>query len=190
MGAGGGALLTLTSLPGTSVPDMMAAWNRFRGWLRRRVPGVEYAAVKEFGDKTGMLHLHVCVIGWSYVEQREISAAWKRASRGAYVVDIRALDSGDPDRVGSYVSKYVSKAIGRRDVRKAVTYSRGWPRELRESDWHYADELVAGDVIPPGQEITESGLVVVINRGCEHVKTAAKWGLAEHLYFRRLTRRL
>ena len=185
------AFMTLTSLPGTSVEAMMSAWNRFRGWLKRRVPGVEYAAVKEFGDKTGMLHLHIALLGWGFVEQREISAAWKRASRGAYIVDVRRLDDGDPDRVATYVAKYVAKAIGRRDVKKAVTYSRGWPRILRESDWTFADETKDGPT-PPVQvsQSTPSGLLVAIDRGCEHLAHAAKFGLAEHLFFWRMQRRL
>lgn len=129
-GTSSSAMLTLTSRPGTANVTLMSAWNRFRQWLRRRLPDLQYACVKERGSLHGMFHLHIIVIGWTYIHQSELSDAWRRAS-GAFRVDIRRL-YGDPNAAAAYASKYVSKALDHtRDLRKMVTYSRGWPREPR-----------------------------------------------------------
>lgn len=164
------AFLTLTSLPNTSVTDMMAAWNRFKTALRRVAGGFEYAAIKEFGSTTGMLHLHVVLTGWSFIPQHTLSAMWRKASRGAFVVDIRSIP--DPERTARYVAKYVSKTIARIDVRKAVTYSRGWPKLAeREARWHATGEEWDSPTAPPKRwdAVLAGGALVSVDRGCECV---------------------
>lgn len=53
------------------------------------------------------VHLHALVIG-SYVSQHELSKAWKRSSRGSYIVHVRAVD--DQRHGARYVAKYATKA--------------------------------------------------------------------------------
>lgn len=187
---GRSAFLTLTSLPGTSVASMMKAWNRFKGWLRRRLGAFEYAAVKEFGSDTGMLHLHVVVLGWRYVPQRVLSAAWERAS-GARVVHIKAVPEGGAEGAARYLSKYVSKALDVEDVRKRVTYSRGFPRPDAEAErWVKVGETWQAASAPPGSmdTVMPSGAVVLHDAGCGCVARARPAGLAGQLFFWRLSR--
>lgn len=187
------ALLTLTSLPGTTVPDMMKAWNRFKAWLKKRVPNLEYAAVKEFGGVSGMLHLHIAVVGWEFVDQRDLSAAWERAS-GARVVDIRRIKQGGAN-VAGYVAKYIGKQLGveGRDLRKQVTYSRGWPKDADPHDaWHFAGETSQA-LLPPANVTgwaLPGGMLLTIDRGCECVASAQRWGLGGELHLWRLSRRI
>jgi len=178
------ALLTLTSLPGTTVPQMMAAWNRMRGWLRKQCPDVDYAAVKQFGGRSGMLHLHVVLLNWSYVSQAEISRRWQSYS-GAWHADIRRVSS---ERPASYVTGYVARELARTDCRKVVTYSAGFPRlPARESRWRWLGEQVVG--VPAGRFVgVMGGCLVVRSAGCECVESMREVGLDGHLFLRRLER--
>jgi hypothetical protein len=174
----GAALLTLTSLPGTTVGEMMAAWNRLRVWLRRRSPRMEYAAVKQFGGRNGMLHLHIVLVGWEYVGRSEISAVWQRYS-GAWHADIRRVIS---DRPASYVARYVARELARTDCRKVVTYSRGFPAlSPRESLWRLLGERVRG--VPAGPFVAAlGGCLVARSCGCGCVEDAREVGLDGHLF--------
>jgi len=128
------AMLTLTTRPRTSPRSLMRYWNAMRQWLRRRLPDLEYVAVKEYGSLSGMIHLHVIVTGWVYIHQSELSDAWRRLADGAFRVDIRRL-YGPEDLAARYAAKYVAKALGSRYSRKVVTYSRGWPRPESGPSW-------------------------------------------------------
>jgi len=179
----GAALLTVTSLKGTTPEEIMKAWNRFRLWLRRQAPRVEYAAVKERGVG-GMWHLHVVLLGWPYVAQAKIAGAWRKASGGAYVVDIRRIDHAG--RAASYVSKqvagYLTKAL-RGDVKKRVTYSRGFPKEVESPEkWVLVGEEWPHKWPPPsaGSGVLPGGGVVARTRGCECVALAAPATYEQH----------
>jgi len=166
--------LTLTSTPGTSLVEFMKAWNRFRGWLRRRLPGCEYAAVKEFGSSTGMLHLHVVIRGWRYIAQAELSRVWERYS-GAFRVDIRAVK--DEDGAADYMAKYVAKAVATVRARKVVTYSRGWGGDSKAgmADWFFSGDRRSGAAVPfvaGARRAFRSGAVVAVDRHCECIEEA------------------
>lgn len=100
----------------------MAEWSHLVRWLRRRCPDLAYAACKEEGSQSGMLHLHVVITRWRYVPQPEISAEWARLT-GAKVVHIQRIRG---EHAASYVSKYVAKDL--QAARKHVTFSKLWPK--------------------------------------------------------------
>src|SRR5579864_1058163 len=169
------ALLTLTSQPGTTWPEMVDAWSVFLRWLQRRRGGLLWLRVGETGSDTGMRHWHVVLLGWTPVPQAEISEAWKRATGGAYIVDIRARQVGEGSRALAYVLKgvgYVTKALAERDDDKSglvrpSQFSHGWPspaeaRGERNCTWRKVDDL-AGEVGPLDQlvGVSRSGVLMV-----------------------------
>lgn len=123
-GAAYASLMTLTTRPGTSWPDIMKAWTSLIKWVRKHYGGAEYAVVKEEGSRNGMRHLHAVITGPAFIPHAALSAAW-RERVGAFVVDIRRIRAGG---VAGYVAKYVAK--GRERWAKCVTYSRAWPRDV------------------------------------------------------------
>jgi hypothetical protein len=62
-------------------------------------------AVLEY-TRRGTAHLHVLVS--HYLDQRRLSADWKVATRGSFIVHIKQIDE---QRVSQYVTKYLSKAL-------------------------------------------------------------------------------
>lgn len=188
------AFLTLTSTPGTTVADMMAAVKRFIAWLRRtQGQDFEYAAIKERGKRSGMLHLHIVVLNWGFVPQAVLSREWERLS-GAFRVDIRRL-YGSPASAAGYVAGYVAKAMGEGEAwGKAVTYSRGFPKppdDERLSGWRATGETWA-EGTPSGRPllVLPSGFVVTrLGRaGCDCVTRARVPDLAAMLALRRYER--
>jgi len=184
-------MLTLTSIPGTTVEQMMKAWNRFRGWLKRVNPGFEYAAVKERGSRTGMLHLHIILTGWLFLPHSELQAQWKACS-GATFVNVKRL-YGTPGSAAEYVSKYVSKALDGESWGKAVTYSRGWPKE-REAEklWTFAGETWPYRQAPSVRigRVMPGGAILAIDKGCDCTARAVMASLSYHLHLMRLERSL
>ena len=179
-------MLTLTSLPGSSVADVMRAWNWYRGWLRRRVTGLEYVAVKERGPRSGMLHLHVLLAGWEYIPQAELSRKWEECS-GAFRVDVRRRSAEVVEVLAGYVSKYVAKAVGQGDVRKCVTFSSGFPRPApQERLWHATGLPVR--VLPAAlaRQTLGAGCLVTLDAGCDCVAGARDLGLNGHLFLQRV----
>lgn len=179
------ALLTLTSQPGTTPARMMSAWRLMWMWLKRQNPEAEYAAVKQFGSLTGMLHLHVVLIGWQYLKQGQLSRRWERHS-GARVVDIRRKEGGKAAR---YVSRYLSRTVGEMDLRKCVTYSRGFPAlEKREKRWRVV-RTWDGAGVPPGPYVgVAGGCLVVRDVGCDCLEKVREVGLDGHLFLRGIER--
>lgn len=92
-------------------------------WMRRQNPGLEYAAIKEEGAKTGMKHLHVVMLNWRFIPQEEIQCEWLRLT-GSWNAQIKRIT--DTKGAALYVSKYVSKAVP--FSRKSITYSAGFPK--------------------------------------------------------------
>lgn len=178
------AMLTLTSLPGTTPAAMMRSWHRMLAWLKRRMTGLEYAAVKQFGKTTGMLHLHVVCVGWEYVDQAELSQQWKRCS-GAAVVDIRRKDG---QQAAKYVSRYVSRTVQGVDLRKCVTYSQGFPKlPVREAQWRVVGRMDRG--VPPGPFVGVVGGCLVVKRGAGgDLEEVRELGLDGNLFLQRMER--
>lgn len=119
--------LEVTSTPGATWLDLMRAWQQMMRRIRQVAPGAEYAAIKEEGPDTGMLHLHVILTGWRYISQRQLSTWWLTYS-GAPVVWIRRVASR---YAAHYVAKHLTKGVDH--MRNPVTYSRGFPRQEFEA---------------------------------------------------------
>jgi len=181
------AFLTLTSLPGTSVEEMMGFWNRYRGFLRRVAPEFEYAAVKQFGSLHGLLHLHVALLDWSYVPRAILKAEWERVS-GSFICDIREI-KGDREKVAKYIARYISRELANTEVAKCVTYSKGFPRlPTFDKRWRVSGDIVGH--VPPGRLVGEmGGCLVVRNRGCECLAGVRDLGLDGHLALWRIQER-
>jgi len=180
-------MLTLTSLPGATVPELMAAWNGLRGWLRRRIPGLQYVAVKERGRRTGMLHLHVLLSGWTWIDQAALSREWERRS-GARVVDVRRRPADVVPVLAEYVSSYVTKALGEGDVRKCVSFSSGFPRlPVLEKLWRVTGARVDRG-LPAGGYVASLGTGCLVTRdaGCACLEDARELGLDGHLFLQRV----
>ena len=103
--------LTLTLDPSTcrpedSVPYIRKCWNKFRTSLKRQGGGksIAYIAVLEL-QKNGYAHLHVLVD--RYLPQGWISKAWQGVG-GGRIVHIKQVDI---QRVGAYLSKYLTKEL-------------------------------------------------------------------------------
>ena len=114
--------LTLTSKADREWSDIMTAWQAMVRWMRLSNPDLAYVAVKEEGSKTGMKHLHVLLTPFTFVPQKQLSAAWSRYS-GASVVWIERMTK----KVSwAYLTKYLTKdLIG---ASRLVNYSRNWPK--------------------------------------------------------------
>lgn len=104
------------------------------------------AAVLEITrGKSGLawhVHLHVLVVG-SYIDQAKLSDAWRRASGGSFIVDVREVK--DHERGIGYVTKYVSKGFDRSVVLdpeallEAVVALRGRRVFSTFGEWHGDD---------------------------------------------------
>lgn len=87
-------------------------WNRARGTLNRRYPGLEFMRFVE-PQKRGALHLHVLVRSEVALDPHEVQDAMLRAGFGC-AVDVQTITS---TAAALYASKYASKgATGRDDV--------------------------------------------------------------------------
>jgi len=123
-GQTGIAFVTLTSLPGADWPFLMKRWSQLVAWLRRRMPSLQYACAKEEGPRSGMKHLHIAAINWDFLSQAQLSSQWAKYT-GAPVVDVRRVDG---TRVASYIAKHFAKTVP--VSRKAMSFSKEWPREV------------------------------------------------------------
>jgi hypothetical protein len=105
--------LTLKSedrLLGDSLKYLADSFRRLREsrvW-RDRVRGGIYAVEVTYNAKSGMWHAHLhCIFDGEFFPQKMLSDAWKEASRGSYIVDVRAVH--DRATAAAYVAKYVGK---------------------------------------------------------------------------------
>lgn len=181
-------MLTLTSLPGMTWDWMVESWAVFLRWLKRVHPSAfTWLRVAETGHDTGMKHFHVLLVGWKGVPQRVLSDAWRRATGGAYVIDIREVN---PSKGAAYATKYITKALADRDdetgCRRPFQFSQGWPsakdvRGVRECRYD-----ILGEVGPAGPTGTLSGVtkggVYVVSAGNGGCFTSRPLNLADHLY--------
>ena len=133
-------------------------WVRHPGKKEERdpQPDLEYASTWEV-QKNGNLHVNLVMAPWSYIAQRELSAAWRRFGGGP-VVWIQRVGAGighevakDRKRIGNYVAKWDQMVLQGR----GVTYSKGWsklpsdPRVQREGDidWRWVGSKSFEDTI-------------------------------------------
>lgn len=86
--------------------------------LRRKYGIFEYARFPE-RTKQGRIHLHLIAL-CPFIPQKVLSEAWRVASRGSYIVDIRTIHT--MDQLARYVGKDLTKSL----VAK-VTWSRRFP---------------------------------------------------------------
>tara|TARA_Y100000296_G_scaffold83354_1_gene114043 strand:- start:219 stop:950 length:732 start_codon:yes stop_codon:yes gene_type:complete len=151
------AFVTLSTKTGSlEWPAIMRAFSRFIQWYRRHhEPRIQYVAIKETG-KRGMRHLHVILTRFRYVHQSRLSAVWSAFTAGSWGVDVRRLRR-HPELAGAYVSKYVAKNVHTSDLRKVVTYSKGWPRLPKKYDW--TPLAVENYVEALADSLTQTGLV-------------------------------
>lgn len=105
--------LTLKS-SGESLADLLdllytsfAKLRRTRLWSQTQVGGVAFLEIK-WSEPTGRWHphLHILTEG-KYLAKQALSDAWKKATGGSFIVDVRKIHSAD--RAVAYVVKYASK---------------------------------------------------------------------------------
>lgn len=111
-------LVTLTYNRPVGRGFMIRSLQHLTQALRRRFGTFEYARFPEKTQK-GRYHLHLVVLA-PYIPQRVLSNLWRTASKGAYIVDIRAVR--DAGHAANYITKYVTKGPAAK-----VTYSRRFP---------------------------------------------------------------
>jgi hypothetical protein len=159
----------------------MANWSRLVRFLRQRSPALQYAAVKEQGAKSGMLHLHVVLTNFEYTPQADISAEWARLS-SAWVVNIQRLTG---TQAAAYAAKYVSKALDA--ARKNVTYSSAWPK-LPKSGLHLVpiDEVGFWGPTKWHSVTIDGGLVHSLQPGCSCFGLTRPTSYGDHLWLRSL----
>lgn len=89
---------------------LATAWQRLRKdplWSTHCKGGI-YAIEVTRNGKTGRWHPHLHVIfDGDFVQQKQLSEAWKLASGGSMIVDIRAVH--DRATTAKYLAKYVAK---------------------------------------------------------------------------------
>lgn len=175
------AMLTLTSVPGTTWPEFMRAWSHMVKMLRNTSPELQYAACKEEGSKTGMRHLHVVLLNLNYTPQSAIAWKWRQLT-GAHVVRIERLRT---DRAHYYVAKYVSKDLDA--ARKHVTFSRGFP-PLPPPEHRLTHVAETNQYGPSNVRIwTDApGIVQNLEEGCDCFGETHDGTLQEHLWLKSL----
>ena len=148
------SFMTITSLPGQDWPGLMKHFTALRRYLVKFQPGLQYLAVKETGADTGMKHLHVIWSGWVWHDYQDLTRAWASIS-GAWNIDIRRRKNA---AVAAYTAKYISKAPP--DIRKVVTYSRGWSKLPKDGTWKHLDNFLPADPLHRTPLVTPRGELV------------------------------
>lgn len=107
--------ITLTIKPddrdlGQLLDHLLKSFRRLRQqavW-KGAIDAAAYFVEIKLGSGSGRwhVHMHALAVG-AFIPQKELSAAWRRASRGSFIVDIRRCK--DADRSLSYVTKYCTK---------------------------------------------------------------------------------
>lgn len=81
--------------------------RKTRLWKQTQRGGVAFLEVKWYPDTHRWHpHLHVLTEG-GYIAQQALSAAWRKATGGSFIVDVRKIKNADT--VVAYVVKYASK---------------------------------------------------------------------------------
>jgi hypothetical protein len=82
--------------------------KRGKFWKTHCAGGICVPETKIGKDGRWHYHFHMVTTG-RFMDQDELSKAWKKASRGAFIVDIKIVD--DMDGQVAYITKYVTKLI-------------------------------------------------------------------------------
>lgn len=86
--------------------DSFVRLRRMRRFKRTISGGVWFFQITK-NDKTNQWHLHLhTILEGRYYDQAELSRDWKRASKGSYIVDIRAIR--DSSKAAAYVARYAT----------------------------------------------------------------------------------
>lgn len=89
--------------------DSFARLRRTKLWTSAVTAGAASCEIKwNEGTNRWHPHLHLLVVG-SYLPQKLLSEAWRVASRGSFVVDVRLVR--DSNSAARYVSKYATKPL-------------------------------------------------------------------------------
>lgn len=94
------------------ITRLLACWST----LRRRkdiaplfTGGVAVLETK-VSDRDGLWHVHLHIIAeGSFVDQKQLAAAWYAITGDSSIVDVRAV--GEQDKAAEYLTKYISKPI-------------------------------------------------------------------------------
>lgn len=92
--------------------DLLASFTRLRSckaWRQAVTAGAYFIEITrgEHGD-SWHVHIHALVTG-SYLRQDVLSDAWRKASKGSFIVDIRKV--ADVGQGVGYVAKYATKGV-------------------------------------------------------------------------------
>lgn len=122
---------------------LYASFVRLRAsqtWRRAVTGGGAVTEIKRgSGAKCWHVHLHAIICG-SYIEQADLSEAWRQASKGSFIVDVRRVKNGTG--ACAYLTKYVSKGIDPTvlgapdDCVECVVALRGRRLLLTFGNWH------------------------------------------------------
>jgi hypothetical protein len=94
---------------------------------KQEVDGGAFTVEITRGRAGGHWHVHVhCLYAGKFIAQRRLSDLWRVASRGSYIVDVRA--TRNDHRVVEYVASYAAK---------------GWSREILNDPDHTDESMIA-----------------------------------------------
>lgn len=92
--------------------DLLGSFSKLRAmkvWRDTVTAGAYFVEITR-GEAGDFWHVHVhALITGQYLVQHSLSEAWKKASKGSFIADIRAVHDV-PQRVG-YVAKYATKGV-------------------------------------------------------------------------------
>ncbi len=119
--------LTLTDGEGSmTVPELYAAWSRFRQRMRRREMLDEYALAIEVGSR---LHLHACITG-RFIDQAHELVPHAEAAGFGRIADIRAVP---PLARADTLAGYITRAEKSSDALQLARYlTKSTAEELRD----------------------------------------------------------
>lgn len=137
------AFLTLTTLPGTSWPRIMRAWQHLIRFIREehgfKLP---YVVVKEVGHSTGMRHLHAIIPQWVWIDAGALRRRWTELLQAPVELRIEIKRVKYSEDAAHYVVKYITKGFGGSeadedtgvifDERKRISMSQGWPKVAKQ----------------------------------------------------------
>lgn len=93
------------------VAQLKAAFRRLtrsRWWKARVVGGVAVLEVKMSEKGRWHPHLH-CIVDAAWMDKGELSDAWRIASKGSFVADVRIVTN--EKHAAGYIGKYVTKGV-------------------------------------------------------------------------------
>jgi hypothetical protein len=136
-------LLTLTLKSSSApLPDRVAlllkSFRRLRSsrlWRAMNASGVGVVETT-YKPETESWHAHLhCVMTARYVSCRELSKAWRVASKGSFIIDIRALRSKNANQdVANYVTSYITKTPTGVDPQN-LPVLEAWVNALTSNHW-------------------------------------------------------